>query len=72
MKLSEIVFINDVIMKHKLSGAKVQMIAEDWEFLQLHCALYINSETSGIPINMQVKINTVYPLPEATCIVSLK
>ncbi|XP_014244779.1 DNA-directed RNA polymerase III subunit RPC1 [Cimex lectularius] len=55
MKLSEIVFINDVIMKHKLSGAKAQMIAEDWEFLQLHCALYINSETSGIPINMQPK-----------------
>ncbi|CAB0005729.1 unnamed protein product [Nesidiocoris tenuis] len=55
MKLSEIVFINDVIMKHKLSGAKAQMIAEDWEYLQLHCALYINSETSGIPINMQPK-----------------
>uniref|UniRef100_A0A069DY71 DNA-directed RNA polymerase subunit n=1 Tax=Panstrongylus megistus TaxID=65343 RepID=A0A069DY71_9HEMI len=55
MKLSEIVFINDVIMKHKLSGAKAQMIAEDWEFLQLHCALYINSETSGIPLNMQPK-----------------
>ncbi|CAH1406139.1 unnamed protein product [Nezara viridula] len=55
MKLSEIVFINDVIMKHKHSGAKSQMIAEDWEFLQLHCALYINSETSGIPINMQPK-----------------
>lgn len=54
MKLSEIVFINDVIMKHKLSGAKAQMINEDWEFLQLHCALYINSETSGIPLNMQV------------------
>uniref|UniRef100_A0A146LPV0 DNA-directed RNA polymerase subunit n=1 Tax=Lygus hesperus TaxID=30085 RepID=A0A146LPV0_LYGHE len=55
MKLSEIVFINDVIMKHKLSGAKAQMIAEDWEYLQLHAALYINSETSGIPLNMQPK-----------------
>nr|CAD7197843.1 unnamed protein product [Timema douglasi] len=55
MKLSEIVFINDVIMKHRQSGAKVQMINEDWDFLQLHCALYINSETSGIPLNMQPK-----------------
>lgn len=55
MKLSEIVFINDVIMKHRLSGAKAQMLNEDWEFLQLHCALYINSETSGIPLNMQPK-----------------
>lgn len=54
MKLSEIVFINDVIAKHRMSGAKAQMINEDWEFLQLHCALYINSQTSGIPINMQV------------------
>lgn len=54
MKLSEIVFINNVIMKHRHSGAKVQMINEDWDFLQLHCALYMNSETSGIPLNMQV------------------
>lgn len=54
MKLSEIVFINDVIQKHRQSGAKVQMYSEDWEFLQLHCALYINSEMSGIPANMQV------------------
>ncbi|KDR18934.1 DNA-directed RNA polymerase III subunit RPC1 isoform X1 [Zootermopsis nevadensis] len=55
MKLSEIVFINDVIMKHRQSGAKVQMINEDWDFLQLHCALYMNSETPGIPLNMQPK-----------------
>jgi hypothetical protein len=30
------------------------MIMEDWDFLQLQCALYINSELSGIPLNMQV------------------
>lgn len=57
MKLSEVVFINDVIMKHRQSGAKVQMINEAWDFLQLHCAMYMNSETSGIPLNMQVFIN---------------
>ncbi|XP_015123305.1 DNA-directed RNA polymerase III subunit RPC1 [Diachasma alloeum] len=55
MKLSEIIFINNVIQKHRQSGTKVQMYNEDWEFLQLHCALYINSEMSGIPINMQPK-----------------
>lgn len=55
MKLTEIVFLNDVIIKHRSSGAKVQMIMEDWEFLQLQCALYINSELSGIPLNMQPK-----------------
>ncbi|EFN78064.1 DNA-directed RNA polymerase III subunit RPC1 [Harpegnathos saltator] len=55
MKLSEIIFINNVIQKHMQSGVKVQMYHEDWEFLQLHCALYINSEMSGIPLNMQPK-----------------
>lgn len=55
MKLSEILLINDFISKHHSSGAKAQMIQEDWEWLQLHCALFINSETSGIPLNMQPK-----------------
>ncbi|XP_014677319.1 PREDICTED: DNA-directed RNA polymerase III subunit RPC1-like [Priapulus caudatus] len=55
MKLTEIIFLNDVIKKHRATGAKVQMIVEDWDFLQLQCALYINSETSGIPMNMQPK-----------------
>lgn len=31
------------------------MIMEDWDFLQLQCALYINSELSGIPLNMAPK-----------------
>lgn len=52
MKLTEIIFLNDVIKKHRISGAKTQMIMEDWDFLQLQCALYINSELSGIPLNM--------------------
>lgn len=52
MKLSEIALINDVIRKN--SGVNVQMYMEHWDFLQLHCALYINSEMSGIPLHMQV------------------
>uniref|UniRef100_A0AAY5E8B7 DNA-directed RNA polymerase subunit n=1 Tax=Electrophorus electricus TaxID=8005 RepID=A0AAY5E8B7_ELEEL len=55
MKLTEIIFLNDVIKKHRMSGAKTQMIIEDWDFLQLQCALYINSELSGIPLNMAPK-----------------
>lgn len=35
------------------------MIMEDWDFLQLQCALYINSELSGIPLNMQVNIKKI-------------
>ncbi|CAB4015852.1 DNA-directed RNA polymerase III subunit RPC1 [Paramuricea clavata] len=55
MKLTEIIFLNDVIRKHRSGGAKIQMIIEDWDFLQLQCALYINSETTGIPLSMQPK-----------------
>ncbi|XP_038060034.1 DNA-directed RNA polymerase III subunit RPC1-like isoform X2 [Patiria miniata] len=55
VKLTEIIFLNDVIRKHQQAGAKMSMIMEDWDFLQLQCALYINSETSGIPLNMQPK-----------------
>lgn len=52
MKLSEISLINDVIRRN--SGVNVHMYMEHWDFLQLHCALYINSEMSGIPLHMQV------------------
>ncbi|XP_018403555.1 PREDICTED: DNA-directed RNA polymerase III subunit RPC1 [Cyphomyrmex costatus] len=53
MKLSEIALINDVIRKQK--GVNINMYMEHWDFLQLHCGLYINSEMSGIPIHMQPK-----------------
>ncbi|EZA62907.1 DNA-directed RNA polymerase III subunit RPC1 [Ooceraea biroi] len=53
MKLSEIALINDVIRKN--IGVNVQLYMEHWDFLQLHCALYINSEISGIPLHMQPK-----------------
>lgn len=55
MKLTEIIFLNDVIQKHRSQGAKVQIIMESWDFLQLQCALYINSEMSGIPLSMAPK-----------------
>lgn len=52
MKLSEIALINDVIRKQK--GVNINTYMEHWDFLQLHCGLYINSEMSGIPLHMQV------------------
>jgi DNA-directed RNA polymerase III subunit RPC1 len=55
MKLTEIVFLNDVIVKHRLIGANSSLILEAWDFLQLQSALYINGELSGIPLNMQPK-----------------
>lgn len=54
MKQSEILLINDVIARHIASGGKSDLVQEDWDYLQLHAALYINSEMSGIPLSMQV------------------
>ncbi|XP_072757329.1 DNA-directed RNA polymerase III subunit RPC1-like [Anoplolepis gracilipes] len=53
MKLSEISLINDVIRKQ--NNVNINMYMEHWDFLQLHCGLYINSEMSGIPPHMQPK-----------------
>ena len=48
-QLTEIVFLNDVIMKHSATGATVKMMQDDWDYLQLQCALHFNSQLSGIP-----------------------
>lgn len=37
------------------SGGKIELIQEDWDFLQLHVALYFNSEVPGIPLSMIVR-----------------
>ncbi|XP_041451334.1 DNA-directed RNA polymerase III subunit RPC1 [Drosophila obscura] len=58
MKQSEILLINDVIQRHMATGGKIELIYEDWDFLQLHVALYFHSEISGIPINMAPKKTT--------------
>lgn len=54
MKLSEIILVNDVLKKHKLSGASVNLYQEGWDFLQLQTALFVNTELSGIPLSMMV------------------
>lgn len=54
MKQSEILLINEVIVKHMSTNGKIELIQEDWDFLQLHCALYFNSEISGVPLSMMV------------------
>ncbi|XP_033242787.1 DNA-directed RNA polymerase III subunit RPC1-like [Drosophila miranda] len=42
MKQSEILLINDVIQRHMATGGKIELIYEDWDFLQLHVALYFH------------------------------
>ena len=49
MKMTEIVFINNVIDKYKQCGANNKTVQDSWDFLQLACALHINSQLSGIP-----------------------
>ena len=55
IKLSEIIFLNDVIQRTRLNGVKMDKLVEQWDFLQLQCALYINNNLSGIPAHMQPK-----------------
>ncbi|EGT44704.1 hypothetical protein CAEBREN_28388 [Caenorhabditis brenneri] len=55
MKLMEIMLTNDVLKKHKRDGAPSKTLFETWEHLQIQCALYINSEMSGLPADMQPK-----------------
>eukprot|EP00117_Sycon_ciliatum_P001892 scpid14119/ scgid7360/ DNA-directed RNA polymerase III subunit RPC1; DNA-directed RNA polymerase III subunit A len=66
MKLTEIIFLNDFIQKNCEQGAKAALIMEEWDFLQLQVALYINSELSGIPLNFQPKKTNarICPAPE--------
>lgn len=51
-KLSEISLINNEICKQN----NINIYMEHWDYLQLHCSLYINSEMSGIPAHMQVSL----------------
>jgi DNA-directed RNA polymerase III subunit RPC1 len=49
VKLQEIIEMNNALRIALEKGATMKMVAEDWEFLQIQVALYINGETPGIP-----------------------
>ncbi|GAA6004779.1 hypothetical protein JCM11491_002226 [Sporobolomyces phaffii] len=49
VKLTEIVFMNAVIKTGLLKGVTTNNLMEQWEFLQLAVATYINSELPGVP-----------------------
>ncbi|EDV26113.1 uncharacterized protein TRIADDRAFT_55878 [Trichoplax adhaerens] len=53
MKLTEIILISDYINRSRQNGAKIQILMELWDNLQIHVSLYINSETSGLPYGSQ-------------------
>lgn len=49
MKLSEIIYANALIKMGLTKGVSTQNLMEQWEFLQVSVALYINSELPGMP-----------------------
>ncbi|KAL0083699.1 hypothetical protein J3Q64DRAFT_1748787 [Phycomyces blakesleeanus] len=48
-KLTEIIFTNAIIRAGLERGVTVMNLMEQWEFLQLAAAMYINSEMPGVP-----------------------
>lgn len=40
---------SNVIQKHRATGYSLEKIIEDWDYLQLECAVYVTSELPGIP-----------------------
>ncbi|KAE9394109.1 beta and beta-prime subunits of DNA dependent RNA-polymerase [Gymnopus androsaceus JB14] len=55
VKLTEIVFTNALIKQGLAKGAPTPQFMEQWEFLQLSVAMYINSELPGVPSQMGLK-----------------
>ncbi|OCH86035.1 beta and beta-prime subunits of DNA dependent RNA-polymerase [Obba rivulosa] len=52
VKLTEIVFTNALIKQGLAKGAPTAQFMEQWDFLQLSVAMYINSELPGVPSQM--------------------
>lgn len=48
MKMAEIITMNNMIQKALTEGEPIGKIAEDWDFLQLVCAQFVNSEMPGL------------------------
>ncbi|OSX60618.1 hypothetical protein POSPLADRAFT_1148493 [Postia placenta MAD-698-R-SB12] len=55
VKLTEIVFTNALIKQGLAKGAPTAQFMEQWDFLQLSVAMYINSELPGVPSQMGQK-----------------
>jgi DNA-directed RNA polymerase III subunit RPC1 len=55
MKLQEIIEMNNALRMALSRGATMKMVAEDWEFLQIQVALFVNGEAPGIPRQLQAE-----------------
>ncbi len=54
VKLAEAITINHHIKKSLAEGESTHKLAEDWEFLQIVCAQFVNSEMPGLAAASQV------------------
>jgi DNA-directed RNA polymerase III subunit RPC1 len=49
VKLQEIIDVNNALRLALKNGATIKMVIEDWEFLQIQVAQFVNGEVPGIP-----------------------
>ena len=49
VKLQEIIYVNHALSETMNKGSQLRNCAEDWEYLQILVAQFINGETPGIP-----------------------
>ena len=53
MKLAEILHVNNVIKDGIEKGNPIHVLMEEWEFLQLQCAMLVNSDIPNNPLQAQ-------------------
>ncbi len=54
VKLAEMITVNHFIKKSLEDGDSIYKISEDWDFLQMIAAQYVNSEMPGLSAASQV------------------
>jgi len=54
VKLMQIVEVNNILRQGLERGLPISNIAENWDFLQVQCAVYINSDLPGVTSMYQV------------------
>ena len=53
MKLIQIIEVNNVLRQGLEKGLAITNLMENWDFLQIQCAMYINSELPGLSLQYQ-------------------
>ncbi len=53
MKLIQIIEVNNVLRQGLEKGSPINNLMENWDFLQIQCAMYINSELPGLSLQYQ-------------------